>query len=126
MVKTTRLTGRDWIYVALIFFISGGVFVDTAIWPYGPPSSLTANDVVQMLGIVILFAWWQIEDAERHGYRRSSVVRLFSILVAPLGLAIYFYQTRPWKKATVGFLAFMGGIVIFGSVAILLSEWLLL
>ncbi|MGV1958067.1 hypothetical protein ACQZ5G_06010 [Agrobacterium sp. 22-214-1] len=56
---------RNWIYVGLLAFISLGLLIDAAVWPAGPPASFTANDLVQMIGIITLFAWWQIEDAEK-------------------------------------------------------------
>lgn len=116
---------RNWIYVGLLAFLSLGLLIDAAIWPAGPPSSFTANDLVQMIGIITLFAWWQIEDAEKRDIRRSSAAKVATILLAPVGLAIYLYQSRRWPRATLGLMAFMGGIVLVGVLTLLLSDWLI-
>ncbi|KAA3503362.1 hypothetical protein DXM27_09150 [Rhizobium rhizogenes] len=118
------MTKRNWIYVGLLVFISLGLLIDAAIWPAGPPSSFTANDLVQMVGILTLFSWWQIEDAAKKDFQRSSAAKVATILLAPVGLAIYLYQTRPWKRATVGLIGFMGGLVLVGVPALLLADWL--
>ncbi|MFK0208985.1 hypothetical protein [Agrobacterium sp. NPDC090283] len=117
---------RNWIYVGLLAFISLGLLIDAAIWPAGPPSSFTANDLVQMIGIITLFAWWQIEDAEKRDARRSSVAKVATIMLAPVGLAIYLYQTRRWTYATIGLIAFMGGILLAAILTLLLGDWLIL
>jgi hypothetical protein len=116
---------RNWIYVALLAFISLGLLIDAAIWPAGPPSSFTANDLVQLAGILTLFSWWQIEDAERRNLRRSSAARIATILLAPIGLAIYLYQTRRWTHATLGLIGFIGGIVIVAILTVLFGDWLI-
>ncbi|WP_418136640.1 hypothetical protein [Agrobacterium sp. El2ro-1b] len=118
------MTKRNWIYVGLLIFISLGLLIDAAIWPAGPSSSFTANDLVQMVGILTLFSWWQIEDAAKSDVKRSSAAKVATILLAPVGLAIYLYQTRPWKRATVGFIGFMGGLVLVGVPTLLLADWL--
>lgn len=117
---------RNWIYVGLLAFISLGLLIDAAIWPAGPPSSFTANDLVQMIGIITLFAWWQIEDAEKRDARRSSAAKVATIMLAPVGLAIYLYQTRRWTYATLGLIAFMGGILLAAILTLLLGDWLIL
>ncbi|MFF2320782.1 hypothetical protein ACFVTJ_06995 [Agrobacterium sp. NPDC058088] len=120
------MTKRNWIYVGLLLFLSFGLLIDAALWPAGAPSSLTANDLVQMFGIITLFAWWQIEDAAKHDFRRSSSAKIATILIAPLGLAIYLYQTRRWTRATLGLIAFIGGMIGAGVLTMLLSDWLIL
>ncbi|MBS0256810.1 MAG: hypothetical protein JSR13_03745 [Proteobacteria bacterium] len=116
---------RNWIYVGLLAFISLGLLIDAAVWPAGPPASFTANDLVQMIGIITLFAWWQIEDAEKRDIRRSSAVKITTVLLAPVGLAIYLYQTRRWTRATLGLFAFIGGIVLIAILTVLLGDWLI-
>lgn len=117
---------RNWIYVGLLAFISLGLLIDAAVWPAGPPTSFTANDLVQMIGIITLFAWWQIEDAEKRDLQRSSAAKITTVLLAPIGLAIYLYQTRRWPRATLGLFAFIGGIVLASILTLLLSDWLIL
>ena len=109
---------RNWIYVGLLAFISLGLLIDAAVWPAGPPASFTANDLVQMIGIITLFAWWQIEDAEKRDLRRSSAAKITTVLLAPIGLAIYLYQTRRWTRATLGLFAFIGGIVLIAILTV--------
>lgn len=119
------MTKRDWIYIGLLAFTSLGLLIDAALWPAGPPSSFTANDLVQMIGIVTLFSWWQIADAARRDLRRSSAARSMTILFAPVGLAIYLYQTRPWKRATAGLIAFIAGLVFIAILTTLFGDWLI-
>lgn len=116
---------RNWIYVGLLAFISLGLLIDAAVWPAGPPASFTANDLVQMIGIITLFAWWQIEDAEKRDLPRSSAAKITTVLLAPIGLAIYLYQTRWWPRATLGLFAFIGGIVLIAILTVLLGDWLI-
>ncbi|KVK54926.1 hypothetical protein BCY90_14150 [Agrobacterium deltaense] len=116
---------RNWIYVGLLAFISLGLLIDAAVWPAGPPASFTANDLVQMIGIITLFAWWQIADAEKRDLRRSSAAKITTVLLAPIGLAIYLYQTRRWTRATLGLFAFIGGIVLIAILTVLLGDWLI-
>lgn len=118
------MTKRDCIYIGLLGFISLRFLIDSAVWPAGPPSSLTVNDLIQMIGIVTLFSWWEIEDAARKDLRRSSAARTMTILLAPVGLAIYLFQTRPWKRATIGLIAFVAGLVVAAILAVLLGDWL--
>ena len=116
---------RNWIYVGLLAFISLGLLIVAAVWPAGPPASFTANDLVQMIGIITLFAWWQIEDAEKRDLQRSSAAKITTVLLAPIGLAIYLYQTRRWTRATLGLFAFIGGIVLIAILTVLLGDWLI-
>lgn len=118
------MTKRNWIYVGLLAFISLGLLIDAAIWPAGTPSSFTANDLVQMVGILTLFSWWEIEDAAKKDIKRSSAAKVATIMLAPVGLAIYLYQTRPWKPATIGLIGFMSGLIIVGVSTLLLADWL--
>ncbi len=118
------MTKRDWIYIGLLGFTSLGFLIDSAVWPAGPPSSLTINDLIQMIGIATLFSWWEIEDATRSDLKRSSAARTMTVLLAPVGLAIYLYQTRPWKRATIGLIAFVAGLVVAAILAMLLGDWL--
>ena len=131
--RNVCMVKRNWIYVGLLAFVSVGLLIDAAIWPAGSPSSFTANDLVQMIGIITLFAWWQIADAEKRGSRRSSAVKFATILLAPVGLAVYLYvigasgyaQPRRWTRATLGLIAFMGGLLLAGILTLLLSDWLI-
>ena len=104
------MTKRNWIYVALLVFITFGILVDAIVWPNGPPT-LTWNDLIQAIGIVILVSSWQIVDADQLGERRSTAAKILAILV-PVGHAIYLYQSRNWKPATALFLLYWAGILI--------------
>lgn len=46
-------------------------------------------------------------------------------LLAPIGLAIYLYQTRRWTHATLGLFAFIGGIVLIAILTVLVGDWLI-
>lgn len=118
------MTRRNSIYIALLAFISLGLLINAAVWPAGPPDSYTVNDMVQMVGIITLFARWQIEDADKRAVRRSSSARIATVVFAPAGLAIYLYQTHSWKTATVNLFTFMGGFLLVAILTIMLGDWL--
>ncbi len=115
---------RDWIYVALLVFIAFGFLVDAAMWPHGPPRSFTVNDLVQLVGLILLVSSWQIADAHIRLRPRSSAVKLMTVFLIPLGQVIYIYQSRPWKQATVVCLGFFAGVLAAGAAAITLGIWL--
>lgn len=105
------MTKRDAVYAAFLGFIAIGVLIDWYIWRGAlPPFSL--NDIVQMIGILLLTAWWQIEDATMHGYERGRAARILTIVFVPVGLAIYLFQTRPWSRAGAIFIGYLGGAVV--------------
>jgi hypothetical protein len=110
------MTKHDWIYIGLLAFTSLGFLIDSAVWPVGPPRSFTISDLMQMMV--------EIEDATRMDLRRSPVARTMTILLAPVGLAIYLYQTRPLKEATVSPVAFAVGLIVVAILAMLLGGWL--
>jgi len=105
----------------LVIFIVAGMFIDVYVWPYGSPARLTWNDLLQMVGIVILASWWQTADAAELGIRRSPLAKLVTVLFVPVGSAIYLFQSRHWKSATVTYLAFWGGIVLVAAAAAYLA-----
>ncbi|MGV1834836.1 hypothetical protein ACQZ6C_08755 [Rhizobium rhizogenes] len=115
---------RDWIYVGLLAFIAFGLLLDAAIWPYSPPRWMTANDLVQMVGNILLVSWWQIADVNEHGCSRTPIAKLTTVLFAPLGQAIYLYQSRPWKRASLLFFGFIAGVLVVATGAVYLAAWL--
>ncbi len=108
------------IYVLLVLFISAGVLIDSYIWPKGVPSNFTANDFIQLVGIIVLSWQWQLADAKERGITRSHLSAVATIIFVPIGTAIYLFQSRTWTAATLTFCAYWGGIVL----AILLSSFL--
>ena len=44
------------IYVTLLVFVAAGMLVDWVVWPQAKPD-FTPNDVVQMIGIIVLVSW---------------------------------------------------------------------
>lgn len=122
------MTKRNWIYVALLVFITFEIFVIAIVWPNGEPT-LTWNDVILAIGIVILVSWWQIVDANHLGQRRSKAAKILTILV-PVGHAIYLYQSRNWKPATALFLLYWAGVLIvviaatFAAGMLVAPDWL--
>ncbi len=115
---------RDWIYVALLAFIAFGFLVDAAVWPHGAPNSLTANDLVQLVGLILLVSSWQIADAHALARRRNGAVQLLTVFFIPLGQIIYIYQSRPWKQATVLCIGFFAGVLAAAAMAAYLGIWL--
>jgi hypothetical protein len=105
------MTKRNWVYVALLVFVSIGAVIDIAVWPLEAPP-LTWNDVVQTIGIVVFVYWWEVADAKQFGQPQSGPARVLTVFVPPLGHAIYLYQSRNWKRATVMFLLFWAGVFV--------------
>jgi hypothetical protein len=118
-VASRDATKRNWIYVGLLLFIAAGAVIDAVVWPDGPPSPFTWNDVVQTIGIVALVYWWEVTDAKQLGRRQSAPARIATIFVPPLGHAIYLYQSRNWKHATLLLVLFWAGLVIVAIAAVL-------
>jgi apolipoprotein N-acyltransferase len=73
----------------------------------------TVIDVVMILLYIVLTASWCTVDARNGGYRPpGGAARIFILLFAPVGLAIYLLQSRPSKKwAALVWLAFELGLV---------------
>lgn len=114
---------RDAIYMALLVFVAAGMLVDWYFWPQGV-LDLTLNDIVQMVGIVLLVSWWQIEDARGRGASVSGVAKWMTVMLAPVGSAIYLVQSRGWGRAVPVFLTFWGGFVIAIVAGEFLGGWL--
>ncbi len=102
---------RDAIYAALLLFIGLGILGDWYFWNDILPA-FTMNDAIQIAGIIALTIWWQSEDAAMGGHSRSRAVRIATILLVPLGLAIYLLQTRPWWQAATTFMAMLAGALL--------------
>ncbi len=103
------MSKRDWIYVGLMVFITVGFAVDALLWSAGP-TAVQWNSVVQSFGIMLFVYWWEIADADQFGKRRSSLARLLTFFLPPVGHAIYLYQSRPCRSATALFLLFWAGV----------------
>ena len=98
---------RDWIYVGLMVFITVGFVVDALVWTAGP-TAVQWNSVVQSFGIMLFVYWWESADADQFGKRRSSLARLLTFFLPPVGHAIYLYQSRPWKSSDRAVPALLG------------------
>jgi hypothetical protein len=122
---TADMTKRNWIYGALLIFVTLGSVVDVVVFTQGTPSALTWNNVVQVFGIVVIVYWWEAADASALGRRQSSAARLLTILLPMVGHAIYLYQGRHWKRATALFLLYWGGVLIVYMAAVLVSTIIL-
>jgi hypothetical protein len=101
---------RDWIYVGLMLWITVGFAVDALVWSAGP-TARQWNSVVQSFGIMLFVYSWERADGDQFGKRRSSLARLVTFFLPPVGHAIYLYQGRPWKPATALFLLFWAGVL---------------
>jgi hypothetical protein len=111
---------RDWIYVGLMVFITIGFAVDALLWSAGP-TAVQWNSVVQSFGIMLFVYLWERADAAQFGKRRSSLARLLTFFLPPVGHAIYLYQSRPIRPATALFLLFWAGVfglLLVGFVAL--------
>ncbi|MCC0029016.1 MAG: hypothetical protein H6891_01520 [Brucellaceae bacterium] len=114
---------RDAIYLALLVFVAAGMLIDWVVWPRAIPD-FTPNDVVQMVGIIVLVSWWQIEDASGHGAFVSRAAKWMTIMFAPAGSAVYLVQSRGWSRALPVFLAFWLGVTAAALAGDLLGGWL--
>jgi hypothetical protein len=109
------MTKRNWIYLNLLVVVALGSLADAVLLPYGRPAS-TLSTFVQAIAIMLLVYWWEMVDAKELGHRRSTVARLLTFLIPPLGHAIYLFQSRTWKRAAGLFLLFWAGISVVAIV----------
>ena len=114
---------REAIYVTLLVFVAAGMLVDWYVWRQAIPD-FTPNDVVQMIGIIVLVSWWQIEDASGRGAFVSRAAKWMTILFAPAGSAVYLVQSRGWSRALPVFLAFWLGVTAAALAGDFLGGWL--
>ena len=102
---------RNQIYLLLMGFTAAGGFIDWFIWQNNPPS-MTLNDISQMFGNVVLCRIWQYLDSRSLQVDQSSLSKLITILIAPVGMAIYMFQSRKWHVAALSWLAFWFGLLM--------------
>lgn len=118
------MTKRNAIYGALLAFLIIGAQIDWYVWGSYLPDNLTANDIVQIVGIIVLTAWWQVADAAQGGYMRSRAAHLWTIILTPVGLGIYLFQTRSRKQAMLVLAGFFAGAVLAVIIGEVLGEYL--
>jgi len=117
----TRVTKRDRIYTLLLLFVAFGMVIDFIFWP-ADITPITLNDLVQMVGIVVLCQLWQNADAVELDVDRSSGSWIATLLLPPLGIGMHLFQTRKWQIALPVFLLFWGGYFMSIIVASFLME----
>ncbi|TKT79099.1 hypothetical protein [Aquamicrobium sp. LC103] len=119
-----HLGKRSWIYAGLLAFVGGGAIIDS-IWRTHL-YSYTWNDLVQMVGIILLTAWWQIEDARLRDVKRGVAARILTVLLVPVGLAVYLYQSgRPPMRATLVLAGYIAGFFLAASAGLLVGDEIL-
>jgi hypothetical protein len=109
------MTKRNWIYLNLLVIVGLGSLANAVLLPYGRPAT-TVSTFVQAVAIMLLVYWWEMVDAKELGHRRSTIARLSTFLVPPLGHAIYLFQSRSWKPAAGLFLLFWAGTSVVAVV----------
>ena len=121
--SSSRFARRNFLYILLIAFICVGLIIDVLFDLYRT-HALTWNDAIQIIGILILILMWQKADAAALNVRPSYISKILTVLFAPLGLAVYFFQSRNWKSAIVSFLLFWIGFIAPFFVMVLFIEWI--
>ena len=103
------MTRRNTIYLFLVGFFAFGIIIDWVVWN-GLPPSWTWNDITQLIGVIVLCLMWEDADARTQEvpHKRSAII--LTILLPPLGTAVYFFQSRRWPQAILGTILFWAGI----------------
>ncbi|MFN3474514.1 MAG: hypothetical protein ACK4ZW_10780 [Blastomonas sp.] len=102
---------RNQTYLAFLIFAAFGVCVDWFFWRHTLPS-FTLNDLIQMVGTIFFCRTWQEFDARDLAVSRSGTSRILTLLLTPVGLGVYLFQTRHWLAATGAFFSFWLGYVV--------------
>ncbi|WP_117193728.1 hypothetical protein [Rhizobium terrae] len=118
------MTKRDFIYLALLISLAIGSIIDVFTWS-GEDAGYTLNDITQLVATVVLCVWWEIEDAKLRDGKAVTLTRTMTIFFAPLGLLIYFFQSRKPLAALVWFAGFIGGAVLAIFLGAYLGEWII-
>jgi hypothetical protein len=99
---------RYWIYLALLIFGAFGSVLDIALF-YKNDRYTIINDIVQLIGNVMLCVWLQREDAKEKGFTVEIWIRTLTIFFIPLGGLVYLFKTRHWFRAILIACGFIGG-----------------
>lgn len=122
-LSSSQFARRNFIYVSLLAFLCFGAIIDEVFGLWNA-YNLTWNDALQMIGVVILTLLWQQADASALKIRPSYASKFLTVIFSPLGMAVYLFQSRPWKSALLTYLVFCGGIfLVFGLFSVALN-WL--
>lgn len=105
------VTRKTFLYTILSAFFAFGIAIDWLVWG-GLPPHWTWNDITQMLGVIILCLMWQSADAQARAVPHRKSARIITILLPPLGMLIYFFQSRLWPLAILGAVLFWAGPIL--------------
>jgi hypothetical protein len=117
------MTKRDFIYVALLIALATGPIID-AFTGGADAVGFTLNDAGQLIATIVLCVWWEMEDAKLRGGTAATLTQTATVFLAPLGLLIYFFQSRKPIAATIAFVAFIGGALLAIIGGAFLGGWL--
>lgn len=124
MTSAISASKKNQTYLAFMLFSAFGVFVDWLFWRHTLPS-FTLNDLVQMAGTIFFCRTWQKFDAHDLAVSRSGLSRILTLLITPVGLAVYLFQTRHWLTAAGTFLLFWFGYVVAVILAFCFTNYVL-
>ncbi|MEL7541449.1 MAG: hypothetical protein AAGJ51_11145 [Pseudomonadota bacterium] len=110
---------RNIIYISLLMFVSLGMAVDLIFWPTAM-SSGTINDVIQIIGILLLCLYWEKADSEELEVSLSRGARISTLVLPLLGTAVYLFQTRRWYKAVLVYCLFWAGVLLSATATALI------
>jgi hypothetical protein len=119
------MTKRDFIYIALLVSLAVGAVIDVFTWQDQASSAFTLNDLTQLIAIVVLCVWWEIEDAKLRGQTARTLTRTTTILFVPLGLLAYFLQSRKPLPALLGYAGFILGAFLAAMAGSYIGESLI-
>jgi len=75
--------------------------------------------LLHMAAIAVLLYLWCRADARARGYVPRNGVAILVAVLPPLGVPIYLFQSRPWRKAALSLLVAVGlliGFTMLGAV----------
>lgn len=110
------------LYIVLIMVTFLGMLVDWLLWLSGEPA-INHGVLIHATAIMIGTLLWQFADAKEKGRKASVLSSALTVVFAPLGSAIYLYQSRDRKAATAMFATFWSGLVLAMLAANFAGNW---
>jgi|GEM_PF-4966421 len=74
-----------------------------------------------LIGVPLPFIWYYL-DANARGFQRTTGLKLLIILLALVGIPVYLFKSRSWKKALVGTVIFIFVALGIGVITGIASE----
>jgi hypothetical protein len=113
------MTLRKGIFYAFVlsYAIADGVFSTISVM-HSRDAYETCYAIFFLVGAPLPFIWYYLDSSER-SFQRTTGLKLLIILLALVGIPVYLFKSRPWKKALVGtaiFILVIVGVAITTSI----------